>query len=259
MKQLAKLQRNFQHGLLEGSPNLVVPAINATGRARPELQLEVYANAYYMRLREVLQLDYPGLLATLGNDTFEALADAYIAAHPSRGYSLRDFGARLSGFMRNQTDYSERPTWAEMAEFEWCLGVAFDANDDPLVTTGMMNDLPFEAWPDIRFVFHASVQKINFAWNTPALWNACKTNIPTPEVQEYTPSAPWLIWRQDQKVQFRSLENDETVLFNAARQGDTFAEMCDVMSTVVSRETVPIRAVSLLKRWISDGMISQII
>ncbi len=259
MNKLAMLQRNFQHDLLEGNIISLVPAISTTGRARPEIQLGIYANAYCLRLREVLQLDYPVLLATLGNDDFRALANAYITAHPSQGYTLRDYGARLPAFMRNHTVYSERPAWAEMAEFEWRLGVAFDANDDPLVTASMMNDLSFKAWPDIRFIFHASVQIINIAWNTPAAWNACKTNMPAPEVHECTPSVSWLIWRQDQKVQFRSLEDDETVLLDSAWQGDTFADMCDVLSTVVPRETVPFRAASFLKRWISDGMISQII
>ena len=258
MKHLAQLQHNFQHGLLARNPATVLPAITTAGRAAPETQLSVYSNAYHLRLREVLALDYPVLAAALGGEAFDVLADAYIEAHPSHGYSLRSFGTQLAAFLRDQPGYRETAVLAELASFEWQLGQAFDTLDDPVVTTDTIKQIPPEAWPGLQFVFHASVQRIDFLWNTPELWKAYKADMTPPEISENAALVPWLIWRQDLTVRFRSLENDEQSFFNAAQQGATFAEMCDVLSTSIPPEKIPLRAASILKHWISHGLISRI-
>jgi hypothetical protein len=258
MKSLSNLQHDFLCDLLEDGAHSVLPAISPTGSARPDKQLAIYANSYRQRLNEVLRLDYPGLLKLLGNDAFEAVADTYITAYPSRYHSLRDFGAWLSVFLNNQQEYRDIPACVEMANFEWHLGLAFDASDDPLVTIETMDNIPNSSWPDLRFTFHNSVQEIEFSWNTPELWQACKTDTSLPEPKSCTRPVSWLIWRQNLKVQFRSLEKDETVLFNSAKKGNTFEEMCEALCTFIAPENVPIRAASLLKRWVSDGLISRV-
>lgn len=258
MKHLAQLQRNFQHGLLAHNPATMLPAITTAGRAAPETQLSVYTNAYHLRLREVLVLDYPVLAAALGVDAFDALAHAYIEAHPSKGYSLRSFGSQLAAFLYKQPDYRETLVLAELATFEWQLGQAFDAVNDPVITTDSIKQIPPDDWPGLQFVFHASVQRIDFGWNTPELWKAHKADTTPPELRENVAPVPWLIWRQDLTIRFRSLENDEELFFNAAQQGATFAEICDVLSASTPPENVPLRAASILKRWISDGLVSRI-
>jgi hypothetical protein len=259
MKHLAALQRDFICDLLEDGTRSVLPAISSTGSARPVKQFAIYANAYRQRLNEVLRQDYPALRTLLGDHTFEAVADAYIARHPSRYYSLRDFGTWLSVFLNNQKEYRDIPACVEMANFEWQLGLAFDASDDPSVTIEMMNDIPDTSWPDLRFIFHSSSHVMDLSWNTPELWQAYKIDSLLPEAKFYTPPVSWLIWRQDQKVHFRSQETDETALFNSAKQGDTFEEMCEALSTIIAPENVPFRAASLLKRWVHDGLISRIV
>jgi hypothetical protein len=258
MKHLAQLQRDFQHSLLSRNHSAVLSAISASGRAAPTRQLAVYSNAYRLRLREVLEIDFPVLAAALGEDAFDKLADAYIGAHPSHGYSLRGFGAQLSTFLRKQPGYRETPVLAELAAFEWGLGKAFTAVDDPVITTETMSQIPSEVWPSLQFVFHASVYRINFAWNTPELWKARKADSTPPEVRENLEPVPWIIWRQDLKIRFRSLENDEQSFFNAAQEGATFTDMCDVLSVLNPPESVPLRAASILKCWIRDGLISRI-
>lgn len=258
MKHLAQLQRDFQHCLLVRNNGAVLSAITANGRAAPDTQLAVYSHAYRLRLREVLANDFPVLAAALGDGAFDELADAYIEAHPSRGYSLRGFGAQLATFLRKQPGYRATPALAELAMFEWTLGEAFDAADDPVVTIEAMTHIPPGDWPGLRLVFHASVHRIDFAWNTPELWKAHKAGSETPEVDGNSAPVPWLIWRQDLKTRFRSLENGEQPVFDAARQGAIFADMCEVLSETIPPEAVPLRAASILKRWISDGLVSRV-
>lgn len=258
MKDLQQLQRNFQHCLLDGDSDAVLPAITPAGRARPDRQLSVYTNAYRSRLQEVLELDYPVLAAALGDAAFEALIAAYIDTHPSQDFSLRSFGARLAAFLRTQPVYRETPVLAELATFEWTLGQAFDAADDNLVTTEDMAQIAVETWPGLRVEFHSSVHRIDFEWNTPALWHAHKSGTTMPEVLENDTAVPWLIWRRELTVRFRSLEDYEPLLFESAQQGKCFDEICETLSAEIPAEEVPLRAASIMKRWTVDGIVSGI-
>jgi hypothetical protein len=258
MKHLAQLQRNFQHCLLDRNNDAVLSAITTNGRAAPVTQLAVYTNAYRLRLREVLANDYPVLSAAVGDDVFDELANAYIEAHPSHGYSLRSFGAKLATFLRKQPGYRETPVLTELAMFEWSLGNSFDAADDPVISIEAMAQIPPDHWPGLQLLFHTSVHRINFVWNTPELWKAHKAETTMPEIRENSAPVPWIIWRQDLKIRFRSLENDEQLIFDAARQGANFADICDMLSKTLPPENVPPRAASILKRWVSDGLISRI-
>jgi len=257
MKHLQQLQHDFQHCLLDGDDATVLPVITPAGRAAPDRQLSVYSTAYRSRLREVLEIDYPVLAAALGDD-FNLLMDAYIDAHPSQGFSLRSFGARLAAFLERQPDYSETPVLAELAAFEWTLGQAFDAADDKLVTIEDMEHIAVEAWPGLRLGFHPSVYRIDFAWNTPTVWHAHKSGVEMPEIQENGTAVPWLIWRKTLTVQFRSLEDFEPLMFDIACQGANFEEMCEALSVKTPVEEVPLRVASILKRWIGDGLVSRI-
>ena len=258
MKHLEQLQHDFQQSLLTDDSRSVLPAITAAGRAGPGRQLSVYTNAYRSRLREVLELDFPVLAAALGEQAFEELAFAYIDACPSQGYSLRSFGAQLAEFLDTQPDHCRTPVLAELAGFEWKLGSAFDAADVPPVTVKAMADIAPDRWPELRLVFHPGVQRCDFEWNTPALWQSYKSEMPIPEVQKNSATEPWLIWRRDLSVHFRSLENDEALLMALALQGKTFEEQCATLARDMGREETPLRAASILKRWVSDGLISGI-
>ena len=255
MKHLAQLQHDFQHSLLTDDSRSVLPAITAAGRAEPDRQLSVYTNAYRSRLREVLELDYPVLAAALSEQAFDELAFAYIDACPSQDYSLRSFGAQLAEFLDTQPDYCGTPVLAELAGFEWTLGRAFDAADTALLTVKAMADIVPDRWPELRLIFHSSVQLIHFEWNTTALWQAYKSEIPIPEVQKNPVAEPWLIWRKDLSVHFRSLEEHEHLMLDRAKQGAAFEVLCETLGRAMPKDEVPLHAASTLKRWVSDGLV----
>jgi hypothetical protein len=137
-----------------------------------EERLAIYANAYRLRLLEALGTDYPGLHTLLGDDEFDAMGRAYIAAHPSSYFSLRWFGEHMGEFLRTTEPYSKYPVFAEMAAFEWAKSDAFDATDSAVVCINDMAAIPPDAWPGLRFVPHASLRRLDLRWNVPTVWKA---------------------------------------------------------------------------------------
>ncbi len=258
MSPLADLQKAFQQHVLEPTDEGVPAWIRAGGRASPERQLSAYVHAYRARLQEVLENDFPSIAAALGEDPFYALTDAYIEAHPSHYFSLRDFGRQMADFLAQQAPYQEQPWLSELARFEWTLGQTFDAADAPLFTEQEMAAIPAEQWPDLRFVVHPSVNRLDCRWNAPGMWQILTADEP----EEINPSegetVPWLIWRQQLVSQFRSMEPDEQLALDTLRSGACFDEVCLALSDIMSEDAVPLHFASLLKAWIGQGLISAV-
>ncbi len=236
--------------------------VSASGRATPEIQLSVYTHAYGARLQEVLANDFPAVLMAIGEDRFARLADDYIRANPSHYFSLRDFGCHLPGFVadliQQDADYREMPWLHELALFEWTLGQAFDAADAPVFTEQDMAAIPYPAWPELRFIPHPSVHRLNLEWNIPEMWQALTGDPPVQVSAVHDGACPWLIWREQLVTRFRSMQTDEQGALDALRGGGCFGEICEVLAKLLREDEVPLRAASLLKGWIGQGLISGI-
>ena len=269
MKQLAKLQHTFQDCVLQPGKPASTAWVSASGRAAPETQLSIYSHAYRARLKEVLANDFPAMLLAIGDDHFDQLADDYIDAHPSHYFSLRDFGRDLPGFLANliqQQDqnihrdiqWQELPWLYELGLFEWTLGQAFDTADDTLFTEQDMAVIPPEDWPELRFSFHPSVQRLDLEWNIPEMWQALTDDEPTEVTALRDIASPWLVWREQLVTRFRSLQTDEQLALDTLRAGRSFDEACEALATIMTDDDVPLRAATLLKGWITQGLISGI-
>lgn len=91
-------------------------------------RLEIYNRQYWFRLFSSFEDDFPGIQAVVGRKRFQALMRAYLEAHPSTSFSLRNLGSRLVTWLE------ENPAWTEphcemaieMARLEWAHIEAFD-------------------------------------------------------------------------------------------------------------------------------------
>ncbi|MEW8030436.1 MAG: DNA-binding domain-containing protein [Candidatus Thiodiazotropha sp.] len=263
MKHLGELQSRFQRFILEPGNEKRISWVNGEGRASPHYQLNVYANAYLSRLKEVLTNDYPAVSMAISGDHFDLLTEGYIQQHPSSFFSLRDFGCRfpdyLSGQVDTNSDIHDLAWLPELAKFEWTLGQAFDATDCELVTEQEMSSIPADAWPMLRFEFCPCVRRIDLEWNVPIIWKALTADPPLEVEPICTQTHAWLIWRQDLVTQFRSLEEDERLAFDSLCNGTTFNVACEILASQMDVDRVSMRAAGLLKGWIRQGLIAEVI
>ena len=101
-------------------------------------RLEIYNRQYWYRVLGALADDYPGLRAVIGSEAFDALSVAYLTAHPSRSFSMRNLGSRLPEWLE------ANPYWAgrrsrlaiDVARIEWAFVEAFDNAERTPLTLG---------------------------------------------------------------------------------------------------------------------------
>ncbi len=104
-------------------------------RLTPFERLEIYNRQYWFRVLSALAEDFPALSAVIGSRAFDALSVAYLTAHPSRSFSLRNLGSKLPAWLAANPKYAGRRhrLAADVARIEWAFVEAFDnAENTPL-------------------------------------------------------------------------------------------------------------------------------
>jgi hypothetical protein len=258
-QHLNDLQDGFQDYLLIPNPGHPFQSqVVGNDQASAEFRLQIYAEAYRLRLEEVLETDFEALHTLLGDEQFHELCLRYIDAHPSSHYSLRYFGCSMSDFLRSTLPYAANGVLADLATFEWSLIDAFDAPDGSVVTVEDMGRYSPEAWPHLRFEFHASVQHLELTWNAPQIWAAIKDRQIPPAPEKLESPALWLVWRQDCQSYYRPLSDSEASALDCARAGKNFSEVCeDLCRQMAEGETAAVAA-GFLHRWVSDGLVREV-
>jgi hypothetical protein len=255
---LRHLQEGFQYYILHRTGAIQNDIVDTDSVAASE-RLGIYANAYRLRLLEVLEADFVALCAFLGRDEFNQIGHAYIDAHPSGHFSLRHFGRHLSRFLGASPPYKDNPLLSELATFDWALTEAFDVENSSVATVEEMSAIPPDTWPTARFVPHASFRRLDLRWNAPAIWKAADQRLeilPKP-VQADQPVA-WVVWRQHLDSYFRSLAVDEAWALDAMARGVSFADLCEGLCEWIDAQNVAVHAAGLLKQWLADGLIKEI-
>ncbi len=256
--RLRVLQRQFQNALLGGDRQLLTHVAPTPG-ADAEQRIDIYAQAYRLRLQEALEVDFPKLRTLLGTDPFDELAQAYIERHPSQQPSLRWFGRHMAAFLTQAAPWSAQPALGELAAFEWAQGEVFDAPDADTVAVAEIAEISPQEWPRLHFQPHPSLRRLDLYWNVVAVWQALDNGEAPPPLLAATKAQAWLLWRRQLSIHWRSLGVEECWALDAWRRGASFGEICEGLCEWVAPEQVPVHAASLLKSWVDARLISVLV
>jgi len=254
MTELARLQGEFQEYLLRATPGIEARVLG-TARVPVETRLGIYAGAYGSRLIDALASSYPALAALLGEEGFRILGAEYVRAHDSPYFSIRNYGDALAEFLGEHADYAEVPVLAELARFEWTLCAVFDAADAQPLSAAALARVPPADWPGLRLAFHPSLRRLALRWNVPQLWKALTEGGERPELAVSAEPVEWLAWRQDLASYFRSLAAGEAAALDAARSGESFGGLCELLAATHGVERAPAEAAALLAAWLGAGLV----
>jgi hypothetical protein len=98
-------------------------------------RLEIYNRQYWFRVLGALDEDFRALRAVVGSHAFQSLSIAYLTAHPSRSFSLRNLGSKMVEWLAAHPQFAGRRhrLAVDVARIEWAFVEAFDsAEREPL-------------------------------------------------------------------------------------------------------------------------------
>lgn len=255
--RLREWQDRFQQGILQAQAHDGVLLDNLLpGSTGKQTQLDIYRNAYVIRLGEALRSNYPALHQLLGDDDFAALARAYLDRHPPTHASIRWFGDSLAPFLAGRAPYDRLPVLSELARFEWALRHTIDAADAEVITVESLQAIAPERWGDLRFALHPSASVMQLQWNTPQIWQALTAEQAPPGPEQRAMN--WLIHRQPDLVgAWRSVPELELAALRCLAGGGSFSDICEAVATLASAEGEgALRSAEILRLWVEQGLIS---
>jgi len=259
---LRELQRAFWRHLAAapgdepGRP--VVPALQAMlvgSDALPAAdRLAIYERMYFWRLLDVLREDHPRTAAVLGDEAFRAVAQAYLARHPSEDPSVAHVGRGLASFLEANLTPGAPPWTADLARLEWARREVFDAADAPVLTLDALRALPPERWPETRFGVVPALSRLVAGWPVQRAWAAAAQDGPITLPAARTALR---VWRTGFSVYHAPMDAREEAALAAVVAGEPFAAVCEGFADLPAGDAAQ-RAASLLASWVEDGMVCSV-
>ena len=251
MSALAELQDAFKRYLLIGDnePELAAEVRAACG-IPAEARLDVYRNAYYVRLQEALAHDFPAVLAFLGDAEFGRITAAYLSQSPSTRPSLRWLGEGFADFLLAAC---AEPAASELARLEWAVLHAVDAPD---ASSSDLHAIPLERWPELSVALHPSVTLLTVHANLREIWCAARDSHPLPSLRRGDEFL--IVYRAGGYGGVDVLSASARALLLALAGGRSLSEACEALAATPGAAEIPALVAETLHRgiglgWFVDG------
>ena len=242
-----------QHGL---SPDDLARMIVGDDRLSAVDRLDIYANMYFFRIRDVLAGDYPKLSARIGDAQFHNLVTDYLLACPPRNHSLREAGDRMAEFLATHAFGLEDPALVDLARLERARVEVFDGPDAETLSFDALRALPPETFGSLELRLIPSRLRLLLCHPVDDVWQAIEDGQEPPTIAPG--ETPILVWRQELVVYHRALSPDEATALTLIEEGASFGLLCERLIDGRTEEDAARLAFELLARWVSDGLIETI-
>ena len=253
---LIQLQNDFQAYLLNSNKGAAFSKkIVDDKKVGVKKRLGIYADGYRLRIIEALASAYPILKAWLGDDLFDKTARSYIDQYPSTYRNMRWVGDVMCEHLTKTLP--KHPFAAEMAQFEWALGLAFDAEDAPVLSLQDLAAIAPENWGGLRFKFHPAMQLLSPTYNVLLVWQALNSEKIPPKATQI--NEPCVVWRKELNSHYRSLEISEYAAIEQMVAGANFGELCESLQENAREDEATMQAAQYLSSWLNGGLVSAMI
>ncbi len=238
---------------LKGEDTPITDCIISDAKGDAVERMNIYRDAYSIRLIDILYGDFPTVYEILGTESFIEMAKSYLTAYPSTSFTVRHFGQYLAKFLSETEPYADYPYLWQIADFEWAKGTVFDAPDSELFTLKQLSNIPENAWETATFAFIPAITRLVYDYNIPQIWQAVKDDQQNNEPKKLATPMAWVMWRKGLNPHWYSMPADEDWFFIHARRGTAFGELCQGLSQWSDdEEDIARRAAEIVRRWIDE-------
>jgi len=248
-------QGTSEDAILSDEAQAEIPAELARGVVLPSKtlsaleRLDIYRNMHVPRMEEALAIDYPALKRFLGAEEFTRLAARYVAAYPSRSYTLNRLGDHLPEFLATQNDLSKRDFCVDLARLEYALTMVFDANESGRLTPEAVQAVPPDAWESARLKPIEALRLLAFDYPVSRYVGAVDDENRFPRIVR---KKTWVVaYRRDYQVHRMDLREQAYELLSSLASGRTMGE---AIAGVLTRKRRPAMKQSQLFEWFRDWM-----
>jgi hypothetical protein len=213
-----------------------------TAKAR----IEVYAEMYWLRMRDVLRDAFPTVRSAMGDELFDATVADFLRAHPSTHPSLDRLGKPFPAFLS--------APWADVAALEWARAESFIAIDGPVVGFDRLQAIAPESWADVSLKAHPSVRVLELSTDPLPSVRAQRDGLAIPE--PVASPTTLVTWRKDLVAFHAPISAREASALRVLITGGSLPEL---LAPFEDLDDGGVAAFEALRSWFSEGMVCQLV
>lgn len=183
---------------IEVHPDQLDEVISPSQKCTSRERLAVYGNAYFTRLLECLQAEYPAVDHAVGEDAFRSFVAGYLKDYPPGSYTLNALGQFFPAYLAqtkpsSQVELGWEDFIIELAIVERLFSDVFDGPGEEgqqLLSEETIRAVPPEKWGEMRLITADSLRLCPCQFPVHEYISSVR-NARTPEFS--TPAPTWLV------------------------------------------------------------------
>lgn len=230
--------------------------------------LSIYNNAYHQRLVDVSSALFPILYNSLGKDLYTRLWIGYMGQFPPRNGPIHRVGGALRDYLQRHEQFRDLPAVADIVQLESLLTALFDKADEVPFTLAMLQALPPQDWPAMRWQACQDWALVSTRFDLETYWRLMQEYIaqkgepgdapfgigllePAPD-----PAYPnLLVFRRDHRMQFQRIPAAFGLFLRGIQQDESFAALCESLAAAFPEQDTPTLSLGLLLKAIELGLL----
>ncbi|MGQ0385126.1 MAG: HvfC/BufC family peptide modification chaperone [Gammaproteobacteria bacterium] len=222
--------------------NVILPSKAMTATER----LGIYSHAYFARLVEVLENEYPTTRRILGEEAFEAACRQFIRHHPSRERTLNRLSVKFPDFLGRSLPRNHRNGLAvDVARIERAMEDVFDGPCAEPLTAADIAAIPPAQWERRPLPPIPALRLLKLRYPANEYMNSVRAKrrprIPRPRATFA------IVWRRGYQVYRCDQEPAQLRLLSALAAGRTLGQA--VRTGIAGERGSAVRQAARLRRW----------
>jgi hypothetical protein len=251
---LAQLQAQMFEWVASTSPVRETALLVQPGALSPDERVTVYAEMYWLRLRDVLRDEFELVRAVMGDEAMDVLIAKYLKAHPSTHFSLGRLGEHLPAFLK-QHPIMNAPWVADLAALEWARAQSFVAPDSPIAEPSALASIGPQNAEVVRLTLAPCVAVLKLDFDIRGLFRALANQAPTREVPVPREQTFLVVFRKHFEVFHDVVSASEASALTLAQSGATLPALCEAF-IVDAAEDAAAQAFTAIASWVAEGMVA---
>lgn len=254
MSPLEKLQQTLFAAIATDAPvdDAHMSTLVHAGALSARERVELYADMYWLRMRDTLSADFALTRRLLGEQAFETAVAKYIQRWPSTHYSLGARGGQFANFLQSLEVPAVAPP---LAALEWARVQAFVARDAEALTMAQVAPELQARFAEARLVLHPSVAMVSSAYDLGPLFTALQAEAPVGEELLARRDTQWLVWRRGFSVFHVSVSHAEAKALTLALDGASLPALCECFG---DDEGAAAQAFQAIGSWVTEGLVTAV-
>jgi len=233
--------------------SIILPSATLTSEER----LDIYHRMYGYRMVEAMSFDYPGVEHFLNHyDRFRDVVMDYVAAYPSKSYTLNRLGDHFPDYLESRTDLPRRRFLVELARFELAITTTFDEVESAPLTAEEIAAVPAEAWPAARIELIRAFRLLDLDYPADLYLDSVKEESTHPPLHK---SKRWMmLHRRDYRVKQSEIDRRQWQTLRRLRDGMTLGDAIDEVTRKFRPRLTETELFTWFRKWTAIGLFSAV-